>query len=423
MRVGRNWPRRSLDRMIAKISEGPTTTKVPLGRGIQDITLDPGLDEQFIEYAPIIKLIGQERVTETRSRMWGGVLVRALQKEGGDSSSRCLQYIYTYTVQRGGVSLFYNVIVPILLAILALVSPLLFGSWGYPSISPPISPFELAILTEVVASPLFAVALGAHLSDFVDKDKKQFHIRGTTWLLLFGSLPPALVLYLHADLSGSLLTIVTLFWWAYWGLLVVFFAGWCLSIFGIGPACHKMDYAPVFVYLKKTEWNKWEFDSACWDYYHYQAVCKTEETEGLLRKGTRARLVMTDPWHALSRGSRINTRGATGVGVLFLLVALILPVVTAPENWFQPWTTMFTLLFFVVGGVIVAQMPLGGGALSNLRVLRDGAYLREKAYLSNEKILTLWNLSDKDAQLIIRTKLQDPFENYPGNTGTFKDTS
>jgi hypothetical protein len=414
VKPGKDWPRKSLEKTIEKIGQGPPKPPIALGAGIKDVTLEQGVADNLIEFAPIIKLIGQEILVESRSPMWGGTLVRALETEESGSKRRCLQYIYTYTVQRGAVSFFYNIVLPILLVVLAYIAPWLFGDW--------LDVFVVAVAAGVIALPLFFIAAAAHISDFRDPDKEGFHFRGATWLLIFGALPVALVYYLHGGLTDILGTVVTVLWWANWILLVVFLIGWILSLFGVGPGSHRMDYVPVFVYLKSNDGRNWNFESACWDYYHYQAVCRDKSTEDLLRKGRRVRLIMNDPWHSLSLGSRINTRLGTGIGALLLMLCLAFPIVSVPQGWLQPWGVMFMFFLFVVGGIIVAQMPLGGGALSNLRRLRDLTHLRERAYLSEEKIHLLWNLSDEKAQLVIRTKLQDPFRNYPQDSKTFRDS-
>lgn len=150
------WPTKSLARAISKIGIAAPSTSLPLGQGLVDVTPDPSVGKQIIEFAPRIRLVGQGLITESKSRLWGGVLVRVLESRHEEKRRRCIQYLYVYTLQRSSVSVFYNIIVPLLIAGLAFFSPLVFGI--------PDDSGLLAILVWAVCIPLFLLAVLPHLS-------------------------------------------------------------------------------------------------------------------------------------------------------------------------------------------------------------------------------------------------------------------
>ncbi|MGY5852689.1 MAG: DUF308 domain-containing protein [Candidatus Thorarchaeota archaeon] len=404
------WPRKSVDRAISKIGIDQDGEDEAIGAGIHDATLDPGVGEQIIKHAPKIDLIGSEVVADARSRIWGGVLVRALEikEEQSGLRKRCLQYLYTYTLQRGGVSVSWNLMVPLLTLLLAILAPSIFIGVTYFDFFT--ETFNQAFSVFLVCLPLWLQPIFQHLSDWVRQNKRQIHMRGTTGQLVFGILPGGLVIWFY----GGENIIGTIALGAFVFVYALFVIEYLLCLFGKGLTCHRMDYAPIFLYLKEVQTDQWEAESACWDYYHYGAVCEPH-------KNGRLNLIMTDTWHSFSRKGFVNKAYTTLIGFLAAVggaVLLIAPqLVTTIENY----ALVIGLFLIVIGIIIMSQRPLGGRYLSDLSELSDPLFLSEHSHLKQNKLEILWRLTDYNSKLKVTETLQDPFTNYPSKKGTFND--
>ncbi|MGY5874869.1 MAG: hypothetical protein RTU30_03905 [Candidatus Thorarchaeota archaeon] len=408
------WPRKSMGRAISKIGVDQVGVTEEIGTEIHDATLDPGVGKQIVSHAPEIDLIGSEVVTDARSRIWGGVLVRALDKKDEQTGlrKRCLQYLYTYTLQRGGVSVSWNLIVPLLTLVLALAI-------ATPSILPDVMYFDIftdmvfnqAFSVFVIFLPLWLQPMFQHLSDWVRQDKKQFHMRGTTGQLIFGILPGGLVIWFEGsgNIIGTIAFAVFIFVYA------LFIVEYLLCLFGKGLTCHRMDFAPIYLYLNEVQTDKWEAESACWDYYHYGAVCEPHEGK------KRLNLIMTDTWHSFSRKGFVNKAYTTLLGFLAVVGGAALLIASQFSVIQVDYPEVIGLFLIVIGVIMMSQRPLGGKKLSELSELSDPLFLSEHAHLTQEKLETLWRLKDPNAKLKITATLQDPFNNYPSKKGTFND--
>ncbi len=404
------WPRKSVGRAINKIGIDQDGVDEAIGAGIHDATLDPGVGEQIIKHAPKIDLIGSEVVADARSRIWGGVLVRALEikEEQSGLRKRCLQYLYTYTLQRGGVSVSWNLIVPLLTLLLAIIAPNIFIGVTYFDFFT--DAFNHAFSVFLVCLPLWLQPIVQHLSDWVRQNKRRIHMRGTTGQLVFGILPGGLVIWFHVidNIVGTIAFCAFVFFYA------LFVIEYLLCLFGKGLTCHRMDYAPIFLYMKEVQTDKWEAESACWDYYHYGAVCEPH-------KNGRLNLIMTDTWHSFSKMGFVNKPYTTLIGFLAAVSGAVLLIAPQLVTIIEYYAVVVGLFLIVLGIIIMAQRPLGGRMLSDLTELSDPLFLSEHGYLTQEKLETLWNLKDHNAKLKVTVTLQDPFDNYPSKKGTFND--
>ena len=83
-----NWPRRSFGKAVEKLRSDTIEVDVALKPDIKDVTLHPGVDKEITQNAPIIDIVGSELQTELRSRIWGGILTRVLEKENPENGRR-----------------------------------------------------------------------------------------------------------------------------------------------------------------------------------------------------------------------------------------------------------------------------------------------------------------------------------------------
>ncbi|MFW9795015.1 MAG: hypothetical protein ACFFEE_11965, partial [Candidatus Thorarchaeota archaeon] len=322
-----NWPTEKFERTLGK--PYCTTTeqiKIWLAPDVEDVTYDPDAQKQLRNFAPDIRQLGLGLYNERRGRLniWGGLLVRALETRAETQDlqpqRRCLQYIYTWTKQQSAVSVFWMVIVPILMASWGFLIQYLYAPQiiafqqeiGLDLLSTLFSfsdPMLPVLATGFVSLPLLLSGLWDHRWDLHLGSGVTF--RSTTllipfsilmWFVAFNWIVPYLI-------GGFALVVCGLYWF--------------LDQIGFTGTAHPMDYLPVFVWLRRNEDGKWEFERAYWDRHHYNIECKTaEELEeprfwfmraNLMKKKTkveeieeRVRLQMDNPWHSVRPGGSVQ---------------------------------------------------------------------------------------------------------------------
>ncbi len=408
------WPRKSFGTAIEKLRGSTLEIDESLNPDIEDITTQPGIDEEIVRNAPIIDVVGSEIRAELRSKIWGGTLVRVLERKDQESGrrERCFQYLYLFTHQRGGVSVFWNILVPGLALLFAYYSPTILGYFGGII-------WYLATLVLTVCIPLWLFPVMQHVMDWRDHKKTEYHIRGTTLLAPFGLFSWLTVFYFHATTQDMLYQIGFI---TYAGLilfLVVLIFEYFLCFIGIGITCHRMDYAPIFLYYRESPDNIWTLESACWDYYHHYAVFEDDSTE-IVDKENRIRLIMSDLWHSFSRKTFINKTPATIFGLILIVIGAAQSYMANMMSY--PSELLSTgLLTFITGTIIFVQRPTGGKQFSDFSKMSESSYLSDRGSLTKSKLDILWNLKQYKARLKITKSLQEPFEFLTTRRESFND--
>ena len=413
-----DWPSPSLAKEISELGVAEIAVDAFRPEGVRDVTSEAR--EQIKEFAPDAKLLGFDMRGERKSDTWGGVLVRALENPAGDT--RCLQYVYVYTFQRNIVSLFWTVIVPLLMLIWTFFVPFIFiaetallsdifqtsGFIGV--IQTPGQAWVPILATGFVSLPLLMTGLWPHLAEARKGIGSRFRFRATTPLLILG------VMMWFTMITDLALWVMIVLW------------AICLFVWRTSPT-HKMDYVPVFVWIKKVG-DDWEFDSASWDYFHYFTEKRPRsdlETEGgILKGGKRLQLLMDNPWHSMFLGSRELKAGLSLLTLsiigFFASIGILPLLVITQDITTYPWVWVFIGFSFLLvsTGSMVARFPF------NL-IEDEEDYVKEEAHLTDDKLRVLWNLGekeeDREARFVIVTKMQEPFnlQNKEGYYVTFRD--
>ncbi|MFX0107987.1 MAG: hypothetical protein ACFE7R_06875 [Candidatus Hodarchaeota archaeon] len=411
------WPTRALAKTVDRLGADesfPNDSRRPVE--VKDCTPETG--EQIVEFAPDIDLLGFDMRAERRGETWGGVLVRTLENPTKDR--RCLEYVYVYTRQHTVISFFWMVFIPLLMLIWTFFVPFVFPAEMalFEAIIQTgdfmdflLSPGEAwipVLATGLVCTPLFVTGLWPHLSEARKGQDSRFRFRSTTLLIFLGAL-----------MWGVLFN--ELFLWA-----MILIWGICAMFWRVKPTGHEMDYIPIFVWIKK-EGDNWEFDSAAWDYFHYNAEKMSREelkAEGALKRGKRVQLLMDNPWHSLFLGSRDIREGLNMVtgGIVLLIISLGLLWGIFFEDFlagyaWRNWAIVGIFFLFVLSGSIVARFPSS--------LIKDSSdYKKDGAHLTDEKLRILWNLGTdeegKKGRFVCVSKIQDPFRAEADFT-TFRD--
>ncbi|MFX0115156.1 MAG: hypothetical protein ACFFB3_11465 [Candidatus Hodarchaeota archaeon] len=425
-----NWPTKQLKQALLDIgSSKQLKYDIDLQEGAVDITTDETAKQQVKEFLPDVRLVGFELQSERRGKGWGGTLVRVARNSTDDE--RCLQYVHVWTRQRWFTSFYWNILPPLFLAI-----------WGV---------FVLSVLSNeddifMAAAALFTIGLAfvvagvmPHLKDLMNRPEGHLlSFRSTTLLILFGVLEWLMILEVWlrnrqkvagleaqeeilegAEIAEHSLIIPTT------SIVLLVLGIGLLGIWIFQPSvkflesAHAMDYAPVFVWLKKTS-DGWKFDRACWDYFHYYSLVHDFEdlkSKGYLKKNKQVRLQISNTWHSFSLGKPGRLFPLFGlllfIGSFVGFMLLLLSEEYASSERMTALTFIVLPLLMVIAAIFFARTPFS---------LNKGQDLTKPAhYFSKGKLQVLWNLREIHAGFKIRTKMQDPFNKTEGFFLTFRD--
>ena len=367
------WPTINLKETLKKFNKESDSvgTELDLNK-VEDITESQEARLQLLAFLPKIRLLGPELWLERRRKdkgaTWGGVFVRALSQK--DTGIRCLQYIFVYTRQLTVVSPFWWVLFPLLLA------------WIPGSLS--------------AFFPLVIVCLLLHASDTT----KKLRLRITTGLPIFWFIwmldawfSPLPIFALSLLAAGS-------------GLY------FCYSIMTETSISHKMDYIPVFVWIKKKN-DEWVLESAVWDIWHYLASKETLDQltksywariqfGGFVEKKKRLRLAMDNPWHSLyKRPRKIWFRLVMIAGSIIAVFILLSDIYLFPESWYilHPRNAHTDIFFLLLVNYIALWLRSEGLFIKKEKEVVEGAedLLRNNVLDQvdkEEEIKKLWNTAE-----------------------------
>lgn len=424
----------------------------------------PSKSEIASEFRPHILLQGLNLKREWNSRSWGGMVYRILMQKNSvkKEEKAVIQYLYIWTRQKLFFTFWLDVVPLWILFLFSVYINTDVISYNPTFGSSTSTPLELGflelsdriIMILVIALGLIALAVITTLL------RRKFYIHSTlhfTYALVFmsqiielsNSISPPItfdwtlsVPFLVND--SQLITNIPYipFFMIILSVIFLLLLKFQIPIFKIGGQ-HKMDYAPVFVYIKKENGGTWKLERILYDNVHYftsqKSFEKSNNIELLTQNGySRPRLVINTSWHsmmssrvfwALSKNKLLTKLMpyTFWIGVFLLVFTTIFPDFlielmgsTIPAEHIT--TIQLILRIFLL---LLVILPLVFVALWEPTDLDDKENLAKQNYhLTDAKLLALWNLEDKpkkikglrvfspklsEAQFKIIEKLQDPF--------------
>jgi hypothetical protein len=318
-----------------------------------------------------------------------GPFFRVLQHPD-DDTRRCIELIYIWSRQVWPISGFFTYYFWPLLGVIALV-PNVAGFLGW---------------SEIVLLCLVLVFLGLYRTLYPRemrcfKNDSYYVIGGI--LLLLDSLLPVL--------------------WAFLVPIVIAVGLFVLRRFILGETEHVMDYAPVFIYLKK-KWGEWKISRSRIDKFHYD----TTELgfNGLLPyvSGETLFLETDNIWRSFKFTKVHGEHGIgsyygyiviwaalnAGISALVLLKSLFPDIFPAASRLGNLWLVALTFVatMAIIGLNETVNTPISDPGLRSVVSPRFVEQM-DRHVLEGNKLVHLWNMADEKANLVIRKKLQNPF--------------
>ncbi|MFX1512229.1 MAG: hypothetical protein ACFFCQ_06555, partial [Promethearchaeota archaeon] len=190
---------------------------------------------------------------------------------------------------------------------------------------------------------------------------------------------------------------------------------------------HRMDYAPVFVYLIRDDQGKWKFDKMRYDRLHYLVGTKDSDEVSIKKHWIPIKpyLVIDNNWHSFDTGRPGRIFQFVQVIVLIVLAVVgiwqfLLPSkLTATEffiitpRWIQILVKVIPFFCFILALRIVAAW--------STEIFDDENLLEYRYQLDDPKLRILWNFKKEEPRFVIRKKLQDPFNPNEKFWESFRD--
>jgi hypothetical protein len=319
-----------------------------------------------------------------------GPFFRVLQHPD-DDTRRCIEYIYVWSRQVWPISGFFTYYFWPLLSFMALIPWSVGGLLGW---------------SGNVSLGLVLVLFGSYRT-LHPREMRCF--KNDTWyigggiLLLLASLLPALWAFVIPIVSAI-------------GLFV-------LRRYILGETEHIMDYAPVFVYLKRKG-SDWQIARARIDRFHYDTTELGFNDLYAYVSGETLFLETDNIWRSFKfakvhgKHERWSYYGYVAMwSALYLITAIAVAAAALPKVfflaesqwggfWLVAWSLGATLA--IIGLNEVATTPISD---SGFRAFVSPRFIEqlEKHVLDQNKLVHLWNMVDDKANLVIRKKLQNPF--------------
>lgn len=414
------------------------------------------------QFQPEISLQGVHLKEEQESTAWGGMLYRVLANTNDlkDANRAVIQYLYIWTKQPWFVSFWLNV-VPLWILVffsiyintdIVFYNPLAEGSTDITAEWTAVTFLSVLMLDDRVFLIALISACFIILGVLLILSRKSIYVH-SLFLIFFGilfslqlaefvlqSLPPLSALLettLNVDIWGLSpeASVQTQVLWIPFLLLLLSFVFLLIYIFQPPipylESRHQMDYAPVFVYLKKEEKKQpWTLDYILYDKDHYFIEGKSQselKSSKLLKDDEKPMLVMNTSWHSMF-ASRIYWRLSNNfwlrspflkiincivfISIFLLLISPELSITFVNIVQTRPLIILkrfvLPMTFFIFFLLITVFQP------SNLQ---EEELEHKSNYLTHEKLRIFWNLESKpffgpktdQAQLKIREKIQNPF--------------
>ncbi|MFW9856135.1 MAG: DUF362 domain-containing protein [Candidatus Thorarchaeota archaeon] len=408
--TGEAWPSKKIQDALLAIRGTTEFQHSPTMENAIDLT--PSESKEAGELAhtfnPEILLEGVELRSEANT--FSGMMYRVLENPQ-NLNERCIQYLYTWTSQKWFWSNWYNILVPFFLAALGIIifTQTAEESW-----------FWTELTIGFMVGFLFLAGLWRvlrTLRGWRRTGKFKYVYRHQFILIPYAALFSAMLVELPPRWAGTTylppiptgdpligtiyIPAVSLVFIIIPLLVLLIKLQPFFSIFA-----HKIDYAPVFVYIKKEN-NHWVFDKVRYDKFHHDvATRRRKELRGKLRSQQQVKLAIPDSWHSMgpSRGfgrfwSAIGFLGFLACYAILLVARIQYPLLVEGMDLvgiLVAISLLFAYIFFTKYQSKLHKMSLED-------------FKEQKYSLTQEKLAILWNLADPDPALKIRQKMQDPF--------------
>ncbi len=380
----------------------------PLGSNCYNKSLNPNIVDisrnvlhQLKEFAPYLRLIGYNKISDGRKNPTK-LFYRALENQ--QTNERCLQYLQIYERQFGIIEK-ESLILFFIIGVHLLVTNFLELSRLQDFIA-------IFLVTSMLGAYLILFGLIPHYDDYQRGTKKRGSSR--TVFIFFGGL------IVPFGLAPDCFLL------AYLTLYVVMCVYYLLEVTDKACTSHKMDYAPIFVYIKnRIGSNEWEFIKACWDQNHYNVGHTDERYHDYLKDNKRIMLMIDNLWHDFTpltqdTARRLHERDWNWKKSVInrnkmknrLFKLIILLIVGGVIFQLSLPVLADVISIFILG--IYCYWEFSNLARSDSKYqLADGLKRNDlgpqENHLTHDKLETLWCLRKKKEQLIIRDRLQNPF--------------
>lgn len=420
----KDWQTDSLRSQIKKAGLRKKGYMMPLMDAHDITTEEHHLAKDFM---PEIKLTGLELRAERNSKAWGGYYFRVLKSK--DDKSRAIQHIFVWTKQRFFVS-FWVTVLPLFL--LGIVGTLIFS---YLNLREAI--ISIAIIGGLFIllglSAIIEAAKGLVNGHYAFSNKQLFVVFGLGFWVLIAEmyLSPVSAGTYHIVVIGEevIETVLDHSLSFSWVSILFFIAGFIALILwkwdppAFTHATHDMDWAPFFVYLKrsKEEGKKWELDKVRYDAFHYYADTMTYEelkNEGALNRDHLPRFTIPSFWHSFEPKSGINNWFIVLFGLLIFIIGTLLGII----SFLSPDSPLMSVLRFVIFPLMLffgAYLAFSNWPANTINKSKI-EYSDPKYHLTEDRLRIFWNLKGEEPALKVRSKLQDAFMENEDFT-TFRD--
>lgn len=439
------WQTQALEEHIRKAGIRRRGFAMPLAEGVRDITSTAEAINDVKSFLPEVQLSGWELRVERNTRAWGGSYYRVLETTDPDTKEdlRCIQWIYVWTKQRVFISLWMTVL-PLFL--LSLVGTLIYS---YLSLQ------EAAISVGLIGLIFFLLGVSQLFTAVRGFSKGAFYFSNQQLFLIFGGLFWLLLLEIYLTKGSQNKEIISTqeVWHKIPGQDIIdnltenlihksLSLSWVAALFFIlglaalilwrfqdripsfTHATHDMDYAPLFLYLRKRN-NSWQLEKARYDAFHYLAETKSyqelEELGAISSNKKSAKLEIPNFWHSFSPlTGRLHGWTVVFLGILILIVSITIGIIsfTASEVTFLGHAVfrfvVFPVSMFVGVYLISAKWP------HQLVPKKKTNLSDNKFHLTDNRLNIFWNIKGEEPALKVRSKLQDPWMDDEVFT-TFRD--
>ncbi len=460
------WPSVDLrNTVLERLPKEKSLEAKPLEKGAYDVTRSYRAIELVEKYKPTIYLEGLELRSEKKSRNWGGILYRVVADTADlqTANRATLQFIYVWTKQQWFIS-FWMTILPLLMLFFLsawISTDLLFYNTDVFGENPSDISESLIFLPSFLrlSDRIFIILLISILFIIVgirySISYRQFVFHNLTLFIFFGLLfalqiaeimfdivPPFIIVlnyqltYVIPYLNFSQDNLVDLsIRFPFISFIFLILAIIFLFIYLFQPKIpfieskHEMDYAPVFVYLKRDATGEWTLDYIIYDKIHYYTGILTAEElqkQKLLYKATSPILVINNTWHSFAPERPKWIRWSFAFVIFLISMGIFLFSIFSPINYLIFLKQMLGEFFAEIISRVVIPLTIFGSGLYFIihwptKLYEKENLLEERYHLSQVKLSALWSLEPKEAQLKIKKKLQDPFNTDKDFWKTFRD--
>ncbi|MFX1514113.1 MAG: hypothetical protein ACFFCQ_16155 [Promethearchaeota archaeon] len=353
---------------------------------VEDTTTDPVEAQLALEFSPDVKLTGVGLFREKQTS-WGGVYYRVLKNLKNDTE-RCIQWLYVWTKQAA----FFTPWLILVAWCLGLLGLAIYNNLA--------DQLGLALVFLGFLGGLLTI-IGFLPLAFVIR-KRTFYFNDTMLLiplgLMFGlfwfelKTYPTRAFFLGTSYKLSLFALVYL---AFGSILAV--------IWYFRGKMHFMDWAPLFIYIRKPQGDQWELQKVIYDAFHYYTEIKTKaelQVATSLGEGKNVKLDIPNSWHSFQLRKKIPTATLAmvvlGIPLLILIVLLV------------DWQASITANNFVLALTLALIVEIGYFSQPTDVLPPDLNLQDPKYHLTETKLEIFWTIYE-EAALQIREKLQNPF--------------